>query len=106
LRRVAIDRGYVGRGWKDGDDYEINETAFVWVSGGLELPSGEVVCDLMVSQIEFRTDERTGSSTPTGGGTLRRHCLHIHRSDWRTLSRASRGDEDNVLSCRDQRVSE
>jgi hypothetical protein len=42
-------------------EYSINEAALIFVRGGLELPNGEVVGDLIVSQPEFVDYERRGT---------------------------------------------
>ncbi|MFJ6673270.1 hypothetical protein ACIQMJ_19340 [Actinosynnema sp. NPDC091369] len=31
LRETAKARGYTGRAWRDGEDYVINESAFIWL---------------------------------------------------------------------------
>jgi hypothetical protein len=93
LRATAIEHGYTGRAWRTGDEYSINEAAFIFVRGGLELPNGEVIGDLIVSQPEFIAYDRRGTDVPTGRLTVRRHVLHVHKSDWRRLRRASGRDE-------------
>lgn len=96
LRARAIERGYAGRAWKTGSEYLINESAFIWVQGGLELPDGVVICRLIVSQKEFKDYEQRGTAWPTGRILVRRHRLDIHKSDWRRLRRASRRDEKDA----------
>lgn len=88
LRETAKRRGYPGRAWRDGADYLINESAFIWLSVGVEAADDVLVCNLVVSQTEFDDYERKGTAHPVGTST-RRHTLHVHRSDLRHLHRAS-----------------
>ncbi|MFD1147942.1 hypothetical protein [Saccharothrix hoggarensis] len=82
LRERAKARGYAGRAWRDGLDYVVNESAFIWLQVGDEIGDGVVVCNLVVSQVEFAGVRPVGSS-------VRRHTLHVHRGDLRRLRRAS-----------------
>lgn len=83
LRETAKSRGYTGRAWRDGEEYAINESAFIWLQAGDEIGGGVVVCNLVVSQVEFTGSRPTGTS-------VRRHTLHVHQDDLRRLRRASR----------------
>jgi hypothetical protein len=82
LRERAKSHGYTGRAWRDGEDYAIDESAFIWLQAGDEIGDGVVVCNLVVSQIEFTGRRPTGTS-------VRRHTLHVHQDDLRRLRRAS-----------------
>ncbi|MFI6027977.1 hypothetical protein [Amycolatopsis magusensis] len=82
LRETAKSRGYSGRAWRDGEDYAIDESAFIWVQVGDEIGDGVVVCTLLVSQSEHTGRRPTGTS-------VRRHVLHVHQEDLRRLRRAS-----------------
>lgn len=82
LREIAKSRGYTGRAWRDGEDYEINESAFVWLQVGDDIGDGVVVCNLVVSQTEFTGRRPTGTS-------IRRHTLHVHQDELGTLTRAT-----------------
>jgi hypothetical protein len=92
LRQLAIDRGYDGRAWGRDPTYNLNESAFFWLRGGLRLAGGEIVCDLLVGQVDFKNYEENGTSSPCDIN-LKRHVLHVHRDDWRRLRRASRKDK-------------
>ncbi|GHG31371.1 hypothetical protein GCM10017567_59380 [Amycolatopsis bullii] len=92
MRQLAIDRGYDGRAWGHNSTYDLNESAFFWLRGGLQLASGEIVCDLLVGQVDFKNYEMNGTSSPRGI-SIKRHVLHVHRDDWRKLRRASRKDK-------------
>lgn len=83
LRETAKSRGYTGRAWRDGEEYAINESALIWLQAGDEIGDGVVVCNLVVSQVEFTGSRPTGTS-------VRRHTLHVHQDDLRRLRRASR----------------
>lgn len=82
LRETAKSRGYTGRAWRDGEDYAIDESAFIWLQVGDEIGEGVSVCNLVVSQTEFTGRRPTGTS-------VRRHTLHVHHDDLRLLRRAS-----------------
>ncbi|MCE6998476.1 hypothetical protein LZG04_27285 [Saccharothrix sp. S26] len=82
LRETAKARGYTGRAWRDGEDYAIDETAFIWLQVGDEIGDGVVVCNLVVSQTEFTGNRPTGTS-------VRRHTLHVHANDLRQAKRAT-----------------
>lgn len=92
LRKAAIDRGYDGRAWMDDAAGDINESAFFWLRSGMELADGEVICDLLVAQTEFKEDVGEEALVPIGF-SVKRHVLHVRRDDWRKLRRASRKDE-------------
>ncbi|MEV0675414.1 hypothetical protein AB0I60_02710 [Actinosynnema sp. NPDC050436] len=92
LRRAAIEQGFAGRGWREGHGSFVNESAFIWVSGGLEL-DGVMICDLIIVQHEFKDYESRGTAVQTGKVEVRRHRLDIRLADWRRLRRASRADE-------------
>lgn len=103
LRQIALDRGYDGHAWNRDVAYDVNESAFFWLRGGLKLAGGEIVCDLIVGQVDFKDYEVSGTRSPRGLD-LKRHVLHVHRSDWRRLRRASREDETFIYLILEQSI--
>ncbi|MDT7725846.1 MAG: hypothetical protein QOI21_2422 [Actinomycetota bacterium] len=61
--------------WRNSDEYSINEATFIFVRGGLGLPMGEFIGDLIVSRPEFRSYTKIHLSCGRSRDVWRLECV-------------------------------